>query len=127
VTIEKPERETDEGNGNLRGRPGRRTAAEKREAVMSILGGKSTVDHVARQYGVHPETVVGWRDAALLAIEQAMNQGSGPTPRERELERENGQLKLAVQSLSVDRALAVQAIEEWKRQGNPSRPARSRR
>jgi len=127
VTDENPERGVDDVSGNIRGRPGRRTSAEKREAVLSILGGRASVDQMARRYGVHSETVVAWRDAGLLAIEQAMAQGSGPTPRERELQAENEKLKLAVQTLSVERALAVQAIDEWKRQGNPSRPARSRR
>lgn len=113
--------------GAVRGRPGRRSSGERREAVLALLAGKASVDQVARQYGVHPQTVEGWRDAALIAIEQAMSLGGGPTLRERELEKEVGQLKAAVAQLSVERALAIQGVEEWKRQSRPSRPTRSRR
>jgi transposase-like protein len=44
----------------VRGRPGRRSTSERREAVMSILAGKASVDQVAKQYGVHVATVQGW-------------------------------------------------------------------
>ena len=74
----------------VRGRPGRRSTSERREAVMSILAGKASVDQVAKQYGVHVATVQGWRDAAVMAVEQAMTLGTGSSPRERELEREVG-------------------------------------
>jgi len=42
-----------------RGRPGRRSATERREAVMALLSGKSSADQLARQYGVHIDTVLG--------------------------------------------------------------------
>lgn len=114
------------GEGASRGRPGRRTGAERRDAVLSILSGKSSVDQVARQYGVLPTTVASWRDDALLGIEEALRSGSGPSPRERELEREVAQLKEVVGTLSVERALAKQAIDEWKRTARPTRARRSR-
>ncbi len=113
--------------GAERGRPGRRSAAQRREAVLSLLSGKGSVDNVAKQYGVLPDTVVGWRDAALQAIENAMNMGSGSTARERDLMRENTQLRETVTSLSIERALAVQAVREWQNNNRPTRPARSRR
>ncbi len=71
-----------------RGRPGRRSVAEKRQAVLSLLSGKASVDQLARQYGVSAETVVGWRDQALVGIEEVLARGDSRTPRERELERE---------------------------------------
>ena len=119
MSSENKERATDAGCGNLRGRPGRRSAAEKREDVLNLL---------ALQYGVHSDTVVAWRDAALLDVGAGDAAGAGATPRERELEREQvDQPKLAVQGLSVGRALAVQAIEEWKRSSRITRPVRLRR
>lgn len=110
-----------------RGRPGRRTAAERQEAVLALLSGKSSVDQVARQYGVLPETVLGWRDAALEGISAAPVQGDGRTERERALEKELRELKEAFGRVSIERALAIKAVEEWKEQTRPSRPARSRR
>jgi transposase-like protein len=110
-----------------RGRPGRRTAAERREAVLAILTGKSTVDKVAAQYGVLPETVEKWRDQSLAAIEDAMRFADTRTSKEREIERENRELRDLVSKLSVERALAIKAVEEWKKLTRPSRPARSRK
>ena len=110
----------------VRGRPGRRSTSERREAVMSILAGKASVDQVAKQYGVHVATVQGWRDAAVMAVEQAMTLGTGSSPRERELEREVDQLRSALAQATLERAIAMQGVEEWKRASRPSQPARSR-
>lgn len=110
-----------------RGRPGRRTARQKQEAVLKLLSGQASVDQVAREYGVLPQTVEGWREAALSGMESVLATADGKTVRERELERENRDLQDALRVVSVERALAVKAIEEWKRQSRPSRPTRSRR
>lgn len=115
------------GGEVVRGRPGRRSTSERREAVMSILAGKASVDQVAKQYGVHVATVQGWRDAAVMAVEQAMTLGTGSSPRERELEREVDQLRSALAQATLERAIAMQGVEEWKRASRPSQPARSRR
>src|SRR3990170_6338777 len=48
-----------------RGRPGRRTAEERRTAVLELLGGKATVDQLARRFGGLPSTIEGWRADAL--------------------------------------------------------------
>ncbi len=110
-----------------RGRPGRRTLAERREAVLSLLSGKASVDQLAQQYGVLPETVLGWRDAALEGISAALLQGDGSTERERALEKKVRELEAAFSQVSIERALAMKAVEEWKTQTRPSRPTRSRR
>ena len=115
-----------EGEAFVRGRPGRRSAAERREAVMSVLSGKASIDMVAKQYGVLPSTVEGWREAAVLAIEQAMAQGTS-TPKERELSAKVEELEVALKRISVDFALAMNGVEEWKKTARPTRPARSRR
>lgn len=110
-----------------RGRPGRRSAAERREAVMALLSGKATADSLAKQYGVHVDTVLGWRDAAVAAIDQAMVLGAGPSPREKDLEQQNAELRSALAQAMVERSIAMKGVEEWKRASRPSRPARSRR
>ncbi len=56
---------------------------------MALIARKARVDQLAKQYGGLPSTVEGWRDAALLAIEQAMTM-SASTPKERELEAKEG-------------------------------------
>jgi transposase-like protein len=41
---------------NVRGRPGRRSAEDRRRAVLELLGGKATVDQIAMRFGVLPQT-----------------------------------------------------------------------
>lgn len=127
MTEQEKKPDPERSHEHRRGRPGRRSAAERREAVMSLLAGKASVDQVAKRYGVLPSTVEGWRDEAVAAIEQAMAVGSGATPRERALEKELAETKSALARVSVERALAIEAVEEWKKHNRPSRPARSRR
>jgi transposase-like protein len=121
---EKPR--VDDNQQFVRGRPGRRSAAERREAVMAVIAGEASVDAIAKQYGVLPTTVEGWRDAAVLAIEQAMTMGAS-TPRERELEAKVDELEVALKRITIEHALAMNGVEEWKKAARPTRPARSRR
>ena len=74
--------------GRERGRPGRRSAKERRDAVLAMLSGKSSVDQIAKSFGVHAKTVEGWREDALDGISEALKKGSGKSARELELERE---------------------------------------
>lgn len=105
-----------------RGRPGRRTAAERGQAVLQLLAGKATVDQLARRFGVKPETVEGWRDLALKAMDDAFRQGSAQSLREAELERERTTLEKVVTRLTMKNELMERAIKEF-----PTRPGRSRR
>ncbi len=123
---ERSEATTGEGAGG-RGRPGRRTVADRVEAVLAILAGKSSIDQVARRYGVRPETVEGWRDEAVAGMAEVLRRGDARPPRELELEKENKGLRDLVSTLSLERALAMKAVEEWKRTARPTRPARLRR
>jgi len=95
--------------------------------VLKLLAGRSSVDQLAREYGVLPSTIEGWREAALAGIEVVLARPDGKTARERELEKENSDLQEALRLVSVERALALKAVEEWKQQSRPSRPTRSRR
>lgn len=113
--------------GVSRGRPGRRSVAERKSAVLALLSGKASVDQLARRYGVLPETVEKWREQALSGMDEVLLRGDAATPRERELERELGEVKKALSTLAVDHALAMQAVKEWKEASRPTRPARSRR
>ena len=110
-----------------RGRPGRRTAQNKADAVLRLLSGKATVDQLARELGVRPATVEGWREAALEGMQATLASGDGKTERERELEKQVRDLQETLQRTTVERAVALKAIEEWRRSSRPTRPARSRR
>jgi len=63
------------GEGGTRGRPGKRSVEEKRQAVLDVLSGKATVAQVARRLCVLPETVESWREEALDAMTAAFRQG----------------------------------------------------
>ncbi len=108
-----------------RGRPGRRSAEERRTAVLELLGGKATVDQLARRFGVLPATVEGWRADALAGITEALRRGTGKSARELELEREVRDLREALTDTTikltlVQRAMGIDGVR-------PTRPARSRR
>ena len=123
---EAPTQEGPEDGADVRARPGRRTVEERQRAVLDILGGKASVDQIARRLGVHADTVEGWRQDALGGIEESLRRGSGKTPRELELERENDKLKRVVTTTAIEKCLLEQALE-IERKKRPTGPARSRR
>lgn len=106
-------------DGGRWGRPGRVSAEVKRDAVLELIAGKATVEQLARRIGVLPETVEAWRQEAVEGLVVVFRNG-GTTPRERELERENKELRdaLARQSIKV-------ALYEKKAEAAASRPRRS--
>lgn len=109
---------------NVRGRPGRRSAEDRRRAVLELLGGKATVDQVAMRFGVLPQTVEGWREDALAGIDAALKQGTGKSARELELEAEVEVLRETALNATMQVTLLQKAMGIKPR---PSRPARSRR
>lgn len=113
-------------DGAVRGRPGRRTLADRQDAVLQVLSGKASIDQVAARLGVYPKTVEQWRDQALAGISEALLRGDVGTARERELERENNDLRETLKDVSVRYALAQQAVDKLLRPG-PTQPARSRK
>ena len=99
-----------------RSRPGRRTNEERKAAVLELLSGKASVDQLAQRHGVLPETVEGWRAAALEGIEEALRFGpSGPSKseREKELERELKDARHAV----TESAIAVRSCRRRPKSG----------
>ena len=106
----------------VRGRPGRRSTEERREAVLELLAGKASVDQIARRFGVRASTVEGWRAQALEGIGQALRQGSGKSARELQLEKELRSLEKAFTHLAIKHELVERALRD-----RPSRPGRSRR
>jgi transposase-like protein len=109
--------EREEKDGGQRGRPGRRSLQDRQNAVLEVLQGKAMIDQIARRLVVRPETVAGWRDAALAGMESALMRGDGPTERERELERENGTLRDAL-TRSAIQVEQLQRPNSWS-WGNP--------
>ena len=115
--------ERDQVDGAQRGRPGRRSVAERQAAVLALMSGKASVDQLALKYGVRPETIEGWREQALAGVDAALRQG-GRTERERQLERENTLLKSALTRATMKAELMENALEQF---GGPRAPTRSRK
>lgn len=113
--------EAESAGAEVRGRPGRRTAAERKEAVLQLMAGKASVDQLARRFGVRPETIEGWRQTALEALEDAFRQGTSKSSRELELERERATLEKVVTRLTMKNELMERALREF-----PRPPGRSR-
>jgi transposase-like protein len=102
-----------------RGRPGRRSAEERTQAVLDLLAGKATVDQLAFRYGVKPETVEGWRQAALEGVSASMRQGNHKSAREAALEKKLQGLERAFTDLAIRNEIAERALRD-----RPTRPAR---
>lgn len=108
--------------GARRGRPGRRSADERAEAVLQLLSGKATVDQLAFRFGVHASTIERWRELALEGIEQAMRQGTAKSPEEQDVARKLATLERAFTDLAIRHELVQRAVAE-----RPSRPGKSTR
>jgi len=104
-----------------RGRPGRRGAEEKTQAILELLSGKTTLDALARRFGIREQTVEKWRQDAIASISAAMRQGDNRSSTERALEKELHGLKKAFTDLAIRHELVKQALELRP----PSRPGRS--
>ncbi len=110
----------------VRGRPGRRSAVDREEAVLELISGKASMDQLARRFGVQPETIEGWRSEALEGMREAMRRGTGRSEREAELERQNEVLRHTVTEGAIAQALLKRALDE-ERKARPTAPARSSR
>jgi len=108
----------------VRGRPGRRTVAERQHAVLELLAGKASADQIARRLGVLPATVEGWRQDALDGVAEALRRGTGQTERERELTRTIERLRHVVTETAIEKELWKAAAEK-ERHGRPMGPGRS--
>jgi transposase-like protein len=113
---------TSEAADGLRGRPGRRSGEERTRAVLELLGGKASVDQLARRFGVQGATIERWREQALEGIERALREGTAESARERELVRQVSDLEKTVTSLAIQRELLQRALA-----AHPTRPGKSSR
>jgi transposase-like protein len=102
-----------------RGWPGRRSAEERTGAVLELLSGKTTVDQLARRFGVYPSTIEKWREVAIESMQGALRQGNGKTPRELELERRVKDLERAFTDVAIKKELLERFLAE-----RPTRPGR---
>jgi len=93
---------------------------------MKLLSDRASVDELAQQSGALPETVEGRRHSALEGRTASLL-NDGRTEREKAQKKEIRDLREALSRATVGRAIAIRAVEEWKQQSRPSRPARSRR
>jgi transposase-like protein len=102
-----------------RGRPGRRTAEERTQAVLQLLAGKASIDQLALRFGVQAETIERWRSQALEGIETALRVGPVRSEREQQLGRELETLEKAFTRLAMKHELVERALRE-----RPSAPGK---
>ena len=95
-----------------RGRPGRRSVAERSSAVLELLSGKASVDQLARRFGVRPSTVEKWRQAALEGMSQALRQGTGKSPEELRLEKRLKEVERAFTDVAIKKELLERFLAE---------------
>lgn len=106
----------------VRGRPGRRSAEDRTQAVLDLLAGKASIDAIARRLGVSEATVLGWRDEAAEAIAATFRRGTAKSADELALTKENKALREVVTDLTIENTVMKRALDS-----RPSRPGRSPR
>ncbi len=109
-----------------RGRPGRRSAAERTEAVRALLSGKASVEQLSQKYAVSQETIESWRAQGLEALEHGLRNGAAESGGEREARRELDQVKAALTRAVMEKELLQQALE-LERRKRPTGPSRWRK
>lgn len=109
----------------VRGRPGRRSASDRYEAVKALLSGKASIEQLSLKYAVSQETIESWRSQGLDGLEGAFQGGTKPT-REKELEQQLAQMRAALTRAVMEKELLQQALET-ERDKRPTGPRRSRR
>jgi transposase-like protein len=122
--LEPAEPEGTSAEEGTRGRPGKRSIEEKRQAVLDVLSGKATIAQIAKRLCVLPETVESWKEDALAAMAGAFRQGSTQSEEDKKLAAENAQLKRVVVKLEMQKELLENALET-ERNKRPTRPGRS--
>ena len=118
--VKRKKKTTNARKGSQRGRPGRRTAEDRTQAVLELLSGKASVEQLSQRYGVQPETIEKWREAALEGMSQAMRQGNATTARERELQKDLNALEKAFTKLAIRNEVAEREL----RKRGTTRPGR---
>jgi len=110
---------------STRGRPGRRSAADRTEAVRLLLSGKSSIEQLSLKYAVSQETIESWRDQGLDALDTAFQSGTARSSKEKELEQQLAQMRAALTRTVMEKELLQQALD-IERDKRPTVPRRSR-
>lgn len=109
-----------------RGRPGRRSASDRLEAVRALLSGKASIEQLSKKYAVTQETIESWRDQGLAGLESSLRPSSASTSREKELEAKLTQMSGALTRAVMEKELLQQALDV-ERAKRPTQPSRWRR
>jgi transposase-like protein len=120
---------TPAASAEQRQRPGRRSATEKKAAVLKVLSGKATVEQEATRLCVHRETLQAWVDEGLAALDAAFRTASGPSDEELELKKKNQMLERLVTKYVMQKELLENALETERaeKKRGPTVPGKSSR
>lgn len=114
------------GAERTRGRPGRRSASDRLEAVRLLLSGKASIEQLSAKYAVTQETIESWRVQGLEGLEASLKPGTASTSREKELEAKLAQMSAALTRAVMEKELLQQALDVERKQ-RPTVPSRWRR
>lgn len=85
--------------------------------MLVLLSGKTSIDEIARRFGLRAATVEGWRQQALEGIEALLRQGTGPAAREVAFERELASLEKIFTHLAMKHELVNRALKDRRLHG----------
>ena len=71
----------------MKGKRKQHSAAFKAQVALAAVKGDRTVNELARQYGVHPTLIHGWKKQLLAGADQVFNNGSKGATADAEAEK----------------------------------------
>lgn len=93
------------------GRRSNFTAGQKADIVISVLTKQLTIAEACRRHGITEATFARWREQALEGLEKGLEDRSGKSSREAELEREVAVLERKLGQLAVIADLRGKALQ----------------
>jgi transposase-like protein len=91
------------------GRRSQFTAAQKRQAVLSVLTKKRTVSETCRELGITGQTFARWREQALAGMEDALSDKADRSAREAVLEKKLAEAERTLGQLALENELLGKA------------------
>lgn len=92
------------------GRRSNYSAKQKVEVVLSVLTKQTTIAEACRRHGITETTFARWREQAVEAMEKGLEERTGASGREAELEREIAILERKLGQLAVIADLRGKAL-----------------
>jgi transposase-like protein len=103
-----------EGGRIAMGRRSRFSPAQKRDAVLAVMGKHSTISEVCRELGITEQTFHRWRKLAIEGMEEALSDRAVGGSREAELQARLAETEPKLGEITVEYELRGKALRRLR-------------